>query len=59
MRRTSIIIAEELHNQILKVAELDNRSFSYVVSSLLQKALKEKNRKRGKKEVHLTHNTTN
>mgnify|MGYP003335977272 CR=1 FL=1 len=26
---------------------------------LLYHALKEKNRKRGKKEVHLTHNTTN
>jgi metal-responsive CopG/Arc/MetJ family transcriptional regulator len=59
MRRTSIIIPEELHQELLKVAQLDNRSFSYVVSSLLQKALKEKNRKRGKKEVYFTHNTSN
>lgn len=59
MRRTSITIAEQLHNEILKVAQLDNRSFSYTVTSLLQKALKEKNRKRGKKEVHSAHNTSN
>lgn len=59
MRKISLIIPEELHTELLKVAQLDNRSLTYVVNSLLQKALKEKNRKRGKKEVYFTHNTSN
>jgi len=59
MRKISLIIPEELHTQLLKVAQLDNRSLTYVVNSLLKKALKEKNRKRGKKEVHSTYNTSN
>lgn len=59
MRKISLIIPEELHQELLKVAQLDNRSLTYVVNSLLQKALKEKNRKRGKKEIHPAHNTSN
>jgi metal-responsive CopG/Arc/MetJ family transcriptional regulator len=59
MRRISVIIPEELHSEILKVAQLDNRSLTYAVISLLQKGLKEKNRKRAKKEVYFTHNTSN
>jgi metal-responsive CopG/Arc/MetJ family transcriptional regulator len=59
MRRISVIIPEELHSEILKVAQLDNRSLTYAVISLLQKGLKEKNRKHAKKEVHITHNTSN
>ena len=59
MKRISLLIPDELYIQILKVAQSDNRTFTYAATSLLQKALKEKNRKRGKKEVHFTHNTTN
>ena len=59
MRKISLIIPEELHIQLLKVAQLDNRSLTYAVISLLQKGLKEKNRKHAKKEVHIIHNTSN
>lgn len=58
MKKISLIIPKELHNELLKVAQLDNRSLTYVVNSLLQKALKEKNRKRVKKEVYFKHNST-
>jgi hypothetical protein len=59
MKKISLIIPEELHQQLLKVAQLDNRSLTYVVNSFLQKALKEKNRKHVKKQVHSQHNSSN
>jgi hypothetical protein len=59
LKRLSIVIHEDLYTELLKVASLDNRSMNYTVSTLLQKALKEKFRKRGKKESNITDNTSN
>lgn len=59
MKKVSLLIPNELYIEILKVAQSDNRTFSYAAIALLQKGLKEKTRKRGKKEIHPAHNTSN
>ena len=59
-KRLSITIHEDVYNDILKLADKDERTVNYIINSLLLKSLKEKKRKRNaKKEVHTQHNTTN
>lgn len=59
MKRISLLIPDDLYMEVLKVAKSDNRTFTYAATVLLHKALKEKNRKRVKKEVHFEHNSSN
>lgn len=52
-------ISQELNSSILKIASQESRTLSQTVSLLLMKAIKEKTRKRGKKENNIQHNTPN
>ena len=58
-KRISIVVHEDFHKQLNKVALSDNRSLNYTIVSLLHKALKEKNRKRVKKQIHLADHSAN
>jgi hypothetical protein len=49
-RRVSLMLHEDVFNDILKLSKKENRSLTFTIATLLQKALKEKNRKRAKKE---------
>ena len=51
-KRISLVVHEDFHKQLNEVALLDNRSLNFTIVSLLHKALKEKNRKRVKKQIH-------
>lgn len=53
-----VTISEELNLTILKIAAQDSRTLSQTVSLLLVKAIKEKTRKRAKKESSIQHHTT-
>ena len=49
-RRVSLVLHEDIFNEILKLSKKEDRSINFTIATLLQKALKEKNRKRVKKE---------
>ena len=51
-KRISLVVHEDFHIELNKVALSDNRSLNFTIVSLLQKALKEKKRKRVKKQIH-------
>lgn len=46
-KRISGVIHDSLYKMIVDIAEKENRSFNAILSVLLTKAVKEKNRKRG------------
>jgi len=46
-KRISGVIHDSLYKMIVEIAEKENRSFNAILSVLLTKAVKEKNRKRG------------
>lgn len=48
--RISGYITEELYKEIEEIAKRDNRKFTPMISILLQQAVKERNRKRAKKD---------
>lgn len=52
-RRVSLMLHEDVFNDILKLSKKENRSLTFTIATLLQKALKEKNRKRVKKESNI------
>ena len=58
-KRISLVVHEDFHIELNKVALSDNRSLNFTLVSLLQKALKEKKRKRVKKQIHPADNSTN
>ena len=59
-KRLTITIHEDIHNDILKIANKDERTVNYIINSLLSKSLKEKKRIRnGKKEIHTANNASN
>jgi hypothetical protein len=59
-KRLSISIHEDVYSDILKISSKEERTINYIINSLLEKALKEKKRKRnGKKEIHTKHNASN
>jgi hypothetical protein len=58
-RRVSLVLHEDIFDEILKLSKKENRSLNFTISTLLQKALKEKNRKRVKKESSIQHHATN
>ena len=45
-KRISGVIHDSLYKMIVEIAEKENRSFNAILSVLLTKAVKEKNRKR-------------
>ena len=49
-RRVSLVLHEDIFNEILKLSKKEDRSLNFTIATLLQRALKEKNRKRAKKE---------
>ena len=51
-------VQKSLANQVAEIAVRDNRTFSQTVSLLLQQAVKERNRKRNAKKVHISDNPT-
>lgn len=51
-KRISGYISEELYNQIIEIAEKENRKFTPMIDLLLQLAVKEKIRKRNGKKIH-------
>jgi hypothetical protein len=59
VKRMSIVVDQTLYEEIVNIATLENRSLNYTVILLLMKAIKEKTRKRGKKESNIQHNTPN
>jgi len=56
-KRVTISLHEDVYSDILKICGKENRSLSFVLNTLIQKALKEKNRKRGKKQSNIEHNS--
>lgn len=56
-KRLSITLHEDVYHEVLKICGKENRSIGFIVNSLLQKALKEKNRKRGKKQSNTEHHS--
>jgi hypothetical protein len=58
-RRVSLVLHEDVFNEILKLSQKENRSLNFTIATLLQKALKEKNRKRAKKENSIQHHASN
>mgnify|MGYP003443460744 CR=1 FL=1 len=59
MKNTTQICAtvpNQVELDIIEIAERDNRTFSQTVSLLLQQAVKERNRKRNAKKVHIPDN---
>lgn len=58
-RRVSLVLHEEVFNEILKISKKEDRSINFTIATLLQKALKEKNRKRAKKESNIQHHASN
>lgn len=59
LKRISAVIDESLYEEVIKIAEADNRSLNYTVILLLQKAIKEKNRKRNKNQIDITDFSSN
>lgn len=59
LKRISAVIDAGLYEEVIKIAELDNRSLNYTIILLLQKAIKEKNRKRSKNQVEITDFSSN
>lgn len=59
--RKTIQIDPELEKTIQAMADVKNRSFSYICSVLLRQAINEKNRKKraAKSENNTQHNTSN
>lgn len=59
-KRLTITIHDDVYADILKICSKEERTFNYIINSLLLKSLKEKKRKRnGKKEIHSEHNSSN
>jgi hypothetical protein len=59
-KRLSISIHEDVYSDILKISSKEERTINYIINSLLEKALKEKKRKRnGKKKVYSENNSSN
>ena len=52
-------VPKSLSADISEIAERDNRTFSQTVALLLHSAVKERNRKRNAKNVHIPDNTSN
>jgi predicted CopG family antitoxin len=48
IKRLTISLHEDVYSEVLKICGKEDRSISFVLNSLIQKALKEKNRKRTK-----------
>lgn len=59
MKRISGYISDELFLEIEEIAERENRKFTPMITLLLQLAVKEKNRKRNGKKVHISDHSTN
>jgi hypothetical protein len=57
VKRISVVLHEDVYKQIEIISIKENRSLNFTVTSLIQKALKEKNRKRGKKQNNTEHNS--
>jgi metal-responsive CopG/Arc/MetJ family transcriptional regulator len=48
MKRFSVYIPDDLHKEVMEIAEKDNRSFNQTLQMLLQQSLKERERQRAK-----------
>lgn len=59
MKRISGYISDELYSEIEEIAEREQRKVTPMISLLLQSAVKEKNRKRNAKKVHIGYNASN
>lgn len=57
IKRVTVPLHEDVYSEILKICGKENRSIGFILNSLIQKSLKEKNRKRGKKENNTKHNS--
>jgi hypothetical protein len=53
LRRINAVVDIVTFNEIIRIAEEDNRSLNYVIVNLLNKAIKEKNRKKIKNKISL------
>jgi len=49
----------ELNDEIIKISQKESRTISQTITILLTKAVREKTRIRGKKQVRITDNTSN
>ena len=52
-------ISKELNDEVVELSQKENRTFSQMVSLLLQLAVKEKTRKRNGRKSSISNNTTN
>ncbi len=59
MKKISGYIPDELYQGIAEIAERESRKFAPMVTILLQQSVKERNRKRNAKKVHISDHTTN
>jgi hypothetical protein len=57
MHRVWGYITDDLNNEILEIAQREQRKPAAVISILLQQAVKERTRKRSNGKVHIQNNT--
>jgi predicted CopG family antitoxin len=57
IKRVTISVHDDVYFDLVKIAGKEQRPLSYILNSLIQKSLKEKNRKRGKKQNNTEHNS--
>ena len=53
LRRINAVVDIVVFDEIIKIAEEENRSLNYVIVNLLNRAIKEKNRKKIRNKINL------